>query len=276
MRIRGRVRRAAVGKGRPSARNIGAAALLVLVSACGSAPSANVPLPPRAAAFDYQIGGPYPPAPDVRVVSRAHTESPVEGVYNICYLNAFQAQPGAEREWEPDLLLRDANGEPVIDEDWHEALLDLRTEDKRRRAAATVNAWIDQCAAAHYQAVELDNYDSYTRSRSLLTPDQAQTYIRLLSAHAHERGLAAAQKNTAELADAHTRNGLDFAVVEECGDTEECDTYANAFADNVIDIEYTPEGLTTACSSHRDHISIVQRDRDVVPLGHPGYLRRTC
>ncbi|MFG1814933.1 hypothetical protein ACGFIF_14285 [Kribbella sp. NPDC049174] len=34
-----------------------------------------------------------------------------------------------------DLLLRDAAGNLVIDEDWGEPLLDLRTQDKRNRIA---------------------------------------------------------------------------------------------------------------------------------------------
>ncbi|MCM6773741.1 endo alpha-1,4 polygalactosaminidase [Nocardia sp. CDC159] len=259
---------------------LGAAALAAAsVFTCAaevSAQPAAVTLPPRAAGFDYQIGGPYPPPAGVRVVSRDYSVAPAEGLYNICYVNGFQVQTGAEREWDPDLLLRDANGELVIDEDWNEVLLDIRTEDKRARIAAKVNGWIDTCAAKRYQAVEPDNYDSYTRSKDLLTADQAQSFIRRLSAHAHARGLAIAQKNAAELADNRTRNGLDFAVAEECGDTDECEIYANAFADNVVDVEYTAAGLSAACAGFKSRISIVRRDRDVVPQGSPGYLRRTC
>ncbi|MBB5858335.1 hypothetical protein HDA45_008422 [Amycolatopsis umgeniensis] len=56
--------------------------------------------------------------------------------------------------------------------------------------AAKANAWTDECAAKGYQAIEPDNYDSFTRSEGLLSTEDAQAHIRLLSAHAHEKGLA--------------------------------------------------------------------------------------
>nr|BFE52173.1 hypothetical protein GCM10017745_56000 [Saccharothrix mutabilis subsp. capreolus] len=148
-------------------------AVVLALTACAVPPATAGPavvLPPAHAGFDYQIGGPYPPAADVRVVTRDHEVAPAPGLYNICYVNAFQVQPGAEAEWDADLLLRDADGEVVYDGDWGEALLDLRTADKRARVADKVGGWIDGCAAKGYQAVEPDNYDSYTRApEGLLT-----------------------------------------------------------------------------------------------------------
>ncbi|WP_324192604.1 endo alpha-1,4 polygalactosaminidase [Nocardia transvalensis] len=255
-------------------------AVLAALSTTGAAESAAAPsavtVPPPHAGFDYQIGGPYSPPPGVAVVARDHTVDPAPGVYNICYVNAFQAQPGAEGEWDPDLLLRDDEGNIVWDTAWQEALLDLRTDDKRQRIARKVNGWIDECAAKGYQGVEPDNYDSFSRSNGLLGPEQAQTYIRLLSAHAHDKNLAIAQKNTSELAENRRRNGLDFAVAEECGEQQECGDYVAAFDDNVIVIEYTDDGLSKACSGYGDRLSIVQRDRDVLPQGEPEYIRKTC
>lgn len=249
---------------------------LVARSGESAAEARAVTAPPVHVGFDYQIGGAYSPPSGVRVVTRDHTAAPASGLYNICYVNAFQAQPDAEGEWDADLLLRDANGDIVMDEDWGEALLDLRTDAKRQRVAAKVGGWIDGCAAKGYQGVEPDNYDSFSRSRNLLTSSHAQAHIRLLSAHAHAKGLAIAQKNTSELAGNRTQNGLDFAVAEECGQWDECDRYTNSFGDNVIVIEYTNAGLTRACSGYRDRLSIVQRDVDVKPAGSPGYVRRTC
>lgn len=242
--------------------------------AAGATTTAAVTPPPVKAGFDYQIGGAYTPASDVKVVSRDHTAQPAKGLYNICYVNAFQAQPGAEGEW-GDLLLRDADGNVVIDEDWNEALLDLRTADKRQRVAAKVDAWVDDCAAKGYQGVEPDNFDSYTRSRGLLSDGDAQSYIRLLSAHAHAKGLAIAQKNTSELSDQRQANGLDFAIAEECGQQKNCGEFTPAFGDHVIVIEYTDGGLKTACSRWSS-LSIVRRDHDVVPKGEAGYVRKTC
>ncbi|WP_381558638.1 endo alpha-1,4 polygalactosaminidase [Streptomyces eurythermus] len=261
-----------------------AAALVVAVSALagcasgdrdedGSGKPAAVRLPPKGAGFDYQIGGAYPPAKGVRVVSRDRSDSPAPGLYNICYVNAFQAQPAERSSWPADLLLRDGRGRLVIDEDWDEPLLDIRTPAKRERVAKRVNGWIDGCADKGFDAVEPDNYDSYTRSDGLLTPSDATTFMALLSRHAHARHLAIAQKNTAELAARRERAGLDFAVAEECGQYDECGVYAKAFDDRVVDVEYTDHGLDAARARWGGRLSIVRRDRDVSTPGSAAYVR---
>ena len=240
------------------------------------ASAATVTPPPKHVRWDYQIGGAYTPGPRVQVVSRSHEMAPAPGVYNICNINAFQAQEGAEGEWDADLLLRDADGKVVYDEDWDEAILDIRTDDKRRRIAAKVNAWIDECATKGYKAVEPDNYDTFTRFPDYLTARQAEALMKLLSVHAHEKGLAIAQKNTVELVADRASVGLDFAVVEECGQWNECGQFAEAFDNNVLVVEYTAKGLSEACSGWSSTLSIVRRDRNVAPKGASGYLRQTC
>jgi len=247
-----------------------------LLTAPAARAAATPAPPPPGAGFDYQIGGGYPPPAGVKVISRDREDDPVPGRYNICYVNAFQVQPGERAEWDDDLLLRDAEGRVVIDEDWGEPLLDLRTAAKRERVAAKVNGWITGCARKGFQAVEPDNYDSFTRSRNLLTAAQAQAYLRLLSAHAHREGLAIAQKNTVELAAARERNGLDFAIAEECGEWDECADYVRHFGRHVIVIEYTAQGLKRACAEFKGRLSIVRRDREVVTPDDPGYVRETC
>jgi hypothetical protein len=241
-------------------------------SAAPSKPGA-VQLPPRNVGFDYQIGGAYPPPAGVRIVARDRAAEPAPGLYNICYVNAFQAQPDARDDWPADLLLRDKKGEVVVDGDWDEALLDIGTPAKRGRIADRINQWIDDCAAKEYDAVEPDNYDSYTRSRGLLTADDAMSFIKLLSAHAHARGLAVAQKNTVELAGLKSRTGLDFAVAEECGAYDECGAYAEAFDDRVVVIEYTERGVEKARSGFGERLSIVRRDVEVSTPGDAGYVR---
>jgi hypothetical protein len=256
---------------------IGAAALVgALVVPATTAQAASVPLPPTHVGFDYQIGGAYNPPAGVKVVTRDNAASPAAGLYNICYVNAFQAQPGAENEWDSDLLLRDASGKVVYDEDWGEAFLDISTDGKRQRIAGKIGSLIDSGRTKGFQAIEPDNYDSYTRSGNRLTAGNAQAFIKLLSARAHADGLAIAQKNTPELAGNHTANGLDFAVAEECGQYDECGDYTSAFGNNVIVIEYTNSGRSKACNGWGSTLSIVQRDVDVKPAGSNGYVRKTC
>lgn len=250
---------------------------LLLASMSGRAPgSAAVTLPPAGGGFDYQIGGAYSPPPGVRVVTRDRRAAPAPGLYSICYVNAFQVQPDEQGQWPDDLVLRDAHGEPVIDEDWGEALLDLRTPELRQRVADKVNGWIDGCAGAGFQAVEPDNYDSYSRSKGLLTAVHAKEYLKLLSAHAHGKNLAIGQKNTVELAGDRQAVGLDFAVAEECGQYDECGAYVDAFGNNVIVIEYTDKGLEVACRGFGGRLSIVRRDAAVSTPDSSTYIHKTC
>ncbi|MFH9068754.1 endo alpha-1,4 polygalactosaminidase [Streptomyces alboflavus] len=253
-----------------------AACLLAPAPATASTPGSGVALPPPHAGFDYQIGGAYIPPAGVRVVSRDHAAAPAPGLYNLCYVNAFQAQPGAEKEWDEDLLLRDGDGDVVYDGEWGEAVLDIRTANKRQRIAAKVNGWIDGCADKGFQAVEPDNYDTYTRFPDLLQASHAKAFIKLLSAHAHREGLAVAQKNTPDLAASRAETGLDFAVAEECGEWNECGVYTDAFGAHVLVVEYSAKGLRTACSGWGDRLSIVRRDVGVSPAGSAEYLRQTC
>ncbi|WKX11105.1 endo alpha-1,4 polygalactosaminidase [Streptomyces sp. NL15-2K] len=247
-------------------------------SASASAPAsaAAVTPPPKHVRWDYQIGGAYTLPTGVQVVSRSHEDPPAPGAYNICNFNALQAQENAEYDWDSDLLLRDANGDVVYDEDWNEAVLDIRTDAKRQRLASEVNTWIDECAAKGYQAVEPDNYDTFTRFPDYLTADQAKAFMKLLSAHAHAKGLAVAQKNTLELVPDRASVGMDFAVVEDCGEWNECSKFAKAFDNNVFVVEYTAKGLSNACSGWGSALSVVRRDQSVVPDGTSGYLRETC
>ncbi|WP_329241496.1 endo alpha-1,4 polygalactosaminidase [Actinoallomurus sp. NBC_01490] len=235
--------------------------------------------PPASAAFDYQIGGPYPPAPGVRVVSRDRSAAPLAGHYNVCYVNAFQAQPDELAWWRrahPDLLLRKADGAPVIDQDWNEALLDVSTPDRRAAAAAIVGAWIDGCARRGFQAVEPDNLDSYERSGGRLTPGDNVAFAALLARRAHADGLAIGQKNTAGLLSRRQSIGFDFAVAEECGRYDECDRYASAYPGRVFDIEYRERDLKAACRDRDGRLSVVLRDRDVSPPGDPSHRFATC
>ncbi|MFI1507887.1 endo alpha-1,4 polygalactosaminidase [Streptomyces sp. NPDC020597] len=243
------------------------------------APTAKVALPTPNQRFDYQIGRPYTPPKDVEAVSRDRTATPAPGLYNICYVNAFQAQPDALGWWQkhhPDLLLRDGAHELVEDEEWGEALLDTSTASKRTRLAEIVGGWIDGCAESGFQAVEPDNLDSYERSGDRLTKQHNAAFARLLTRRAHAAGLAVGQKNTVDLLPERTAIGFDFAVTEECGQYKECGDYALAYADRVYAVEYTDSGYRQACAGWGGTLSIVERDRDVSAPGSAAYRRRAC
>lgn len=235
-------------------------------------------LPPINGGLDYQLGGAYAPATDVAIVSRDRLEAAAPGLYNICYINGFQGQPDEQDFWlkqQPDLVLRDAASKPIIDQDWNELLLDVSTADKRARLADIMAGYIAGCASAGYDAVEIDNLDSYARSKGLLKMSDAVAFIALLAEAAHQHGLAIAQKNASELVSQKTAMGTDFVVAEECNSYDECDVYSDGYGEHVLMIEYVKADFQKGCSSY-PNFSIVLRDRDLVMPGSSVYVFQDC
>jgi Glycoside-hydrolase family GH114 len=242
----------------------------------------NISPPPRHARFSYQLGGAFSPERGVTIVDRDRMARPVAGLYNVCYVNAFQAQPEERRWWltrHRDLLLF-RHGHAVIDAQWNEQLLDTSTAAKRRALARIVGGWIAGCAHDGFQAIEPDNLDSWTRSRRALIAGDNLALAALLIARAHSLGLAIAQKNAAEIAPKGRHIGFDFAIAEECQPYAECGAYTHSYGREVIEIEYPdnggPANFVAACRARGDRITIVYRDRDVTPAGRPGYIERSC
>jgi hypothetical protein len=241
--------------------------------------SEGVRPPPSHARFDYQIGQPYPPPAGVRVVTRDRAAAPVPGLYNICYVNAYQAQAEQTDWWlahHRDLLLTGVDGRSVRDPQWNELLLDISTPGKRTEIAEIVGQWIDGCARAGFNAVEPDNLDSWTRSDGRLTAADALAFGTLIIHRAHADGLAIAQKNAAEIARQGHDAGFDFAVAEQCADNAECSSYTAAYGGEVIIIEYSADGLAAACAGWGDTVSVVRRDIEVTAPGSPHYVYQAC
>ena len=238
----------------------------------------SLTLPPLDQGLDYQLGGAYPPPAGVKIVSRDRKESPAAGLYNICYVNGFQIQESEATEWmtqHPDLILRDGGGNPVIDVDWNEMLIDISTAAKRTQVAAIVGGWIDGCEAAGFDAVEIDNLDSYSRSGNRLSEDNAVAAMALFSTRAHAKGMAIAQKNSAEIVGRATELGTDFVVAEECNHYSECQLYRAGYGDHVLVIEYVRADFTTGCTMYPG-LSIVLRDRNLVTPTAGAYVYDGC
>lgn len=246
----------------------------------GSSVTARARVPfPAAAPFDYQIGGAYPPPAGVQIVSRDRAARPAPGLYNICYVNAFQAQTAEVRWWQrnhPNLLLRNSGGRLVIDHNWNEPLLDTATATKRRALAGIVGRWFDGCAAKGFQAIEPDNLDSYQRSGGRLTLADNLAFVALLIRRAHADGLAIGQKNLAEEAAPVHALGADFAIAEQCQQYQECGSYTHVYGHRLIDIEYARAPFLQACRLHAGQYSIVLRDLNVAPAGTRGYVDARC
>lgn len=250
-------------------------------SSGGDASTTGAPdllLPPPGVLLDYQLGGAYEPPAGVQVVSRDRTATPAPGLYNICYVNGYQTQPNEEQWWldeHPELLLRDEDGSPFIDPDWNEILLDITTPRNRAALADIVGDWMDGCGDAGFDAIEIDNLDTYARSDGLISQDSAVAFMALLSARAHAAGLAIAQKNSTEIADRQPEMGTDFAVAEECNRWSECQDYKDVYGELVYVIEYRAQDFEAGCSAFPE-LSTVLRDLNLVTPGDGAYVYETC
>lgn len=264
-------------------------ALFALVG-CGSAaaddPAADVTLPPTGGVFDYQLGGTSDRLSDgtpIDVVVRDASAAPLEGAYNVCYVNGFQTQPGSGWSDHPEALLRDGSGSPVRDPDWpDELILDPSTASARASILEVITPVIDGCADAGFDAIEIDNLDTWTRFDDI-SQEGALALASVYVTAAHEFGLAIAQKNAAEAArPAHDDLGFDFAVVEECGAYSECAAYTDVYGDHVLQIEY-PDSLAdagvsfaSACVDPDRAPLTILRDSDLVGQRDPAYIFEPC
>ena len=235
---------------------------MLVLAAC--APAADVvPLPVGVA--DYQLGEPYPPADDVTVVVRDSTAVPEPGVYSVCYVNAFQTQP--DESVDTDLLL-------APDPKWpDEHLLDTA---QRSALVERVEDVLDRCDDAAFDAVELDNLDSWTRSGGQLEREDTLAIAAAVTDLAHARGLAVGQKNTPELTAAEVADiGFDFAVAEQCHEFDECAAYTDLYGDQVVAVEYSGT-IEDVCADPDRPVMTSLRDRDLVAPGSRGYVSEHC
>lgn len=256
---------------------LGISLLGVVLSTASARPA--VQAPPGNAGFDFQLGGAYDPPQGAGVVERDRTAVPARGRYGVCYVNAFQTQEDEISWWRrrhPELLLRVA-GREVRDPNWPETVLDISTPARRKVVARIVGDWIDDCGRKGFRGVEFDNLDSWTRSRGRLHVADTRALARTLVLRAHRAGLAAGQKNAAELiSGVRPPLGFDFAVVEECQQYGECGRYTQAYGDRVLEVEYDRARFRAACVARGATISVLLRDRDLVAAGTPGYVRDAC
>ncbi|RHA41976.1 hypothetical protein D1825_07975 [Cellulomonas rhizosphaerae] len=274
---------------------------VLLLAGCDAAPAVDAPqqtaaatvgeplakrathqlrLPPHGAVVDYQIGWGYRPPAGIGGVVRDVTDVPAPGMWSACYVNGFQTQPADRRTWlrkHPNLVLRDAKGKPVSDPDWpDEMLLDTSTAKKRAAIAKVVGVQVKRCAKRGFDAVELDNLNSWTRSHGRLRMSGAIDLAKRLVAVGHAAGLAVAQKNGSELGSkGRDKAGFDFAITEECVRYDECSAYTKVYS-RVLDVEYDTRRWSKVCADRQRPSSTVLRDHDLRTPGQAGYVFKKC
>jgi hypothetical protein len=200
------------------------AALLVLV-ACGFASARWQPVPTtapwqwqlqgtidtRVAASVYDVDGFETPA---KVVRRLHRL----GRHVVCYLDV-----GSWESYRPDaasfpqsVIGRRYEGFP--DERW----LDVR---RFHLFAGALEHRFDICAHKGFDAVEPDNVAGWENKTGFPIGAAAQLrFNRWVAGQVHTRGMAIALKNDSRQV-RQLLGAFDFAIVEECFQYDECDSY---------------------------------------------------
>ena len=178
-------------------------------------------------------------------------------------------------------MLTGGDGLPLIDPNWpDELILDTSTPQQRADILATVGLAITRFAASGFDAVEIDNLDSYTRSEGKLSLDDTVALAAGYAELAHALGLAIAQKNTADLGrDCIDEIGLDFVIAEECHLFDECAAYRRLYGEAVIDIEYSDVlrgPFEAACDDPDAATSTILRDRGLGAPDDPAYVSDRC
>lgn len=258
-------------RARDAAGNRSAVSGAVTATTSAGTGTGTVTLPPFNQPFSYEISSPYGPSlPAAAWVSRAHEDTASSGKYNVCYVNAFQAQDTAGTGFPSAALLRTSGGSIVIDPDWDEAILDTRTAASRAAITSVIYPYLDECASKGFRAVELDNLDTFTRF-SQLTQASNLALADALVAYGRSKGMAVAQKNTLELGSAGPQH-FDFLVNEECAANSECLDIPPVWGSKWVDIEYGAGTFTTACSQVGATVSVNRRDVNVTP----GAVNTTC
>lgn len=158
----------------------------------------------------------------------------------------------------------------------------IRPPRHSARASSTSSRRSSWGADAGYDAVEIDNLDTFDRFDQLDVNGAmalASAYVEI----AHKSGLAIAQKNAAETTTAaHEDLGFDFAVAEECAVHDECAAYTSVYGPHVLQIEY-PDSLEDAGMTFADACALpdraplmILRDRGLVAQGVEEYRFESC
>ncbi|NTV39163.1 MAG: endo alpha-1,4 polygalactosaminidase [Demequinaceae bacterium] len=159
-------------------------------------------------------------------------------IYLVCYVSI-----GTWESWRDDAGAFPA---PLLGKalpEWEgERYVDVREIDT---LGPIWQARLDECAAKGFDAVDPDNIDVYANDSGFpIAQDDVVTMMAWLANEAHARGLAIGQKNAPELV-ADLAPLLDFAVVEECLEQDDCDAYGPYVASGkpVFAVEYPGDAV---------------------------------
>ncbi|MBI1857377.1 endo alpha-1,4 polygalactosaminidase [Candidatus Saccharibacteria bacterium] len=147
-----------------------------------------------------------------------------KGITVICYFSA-----GTDEDWRPDhsqFLPGDTFGQLP---GWEgELIVDTRSANVR----SIMYNRIQTMSSLGCDGIEPDNVDAYTNASNIpLNETTTLDYLQFLTNTGHSFNLSVALKNSGDLVNKNLPNGKsvisahDFAIVEQCYEYNECDTY---------------------------------------------------
>lgn len=220
-----------------------ALAILLLLPAAAAAES--IKGPPHEAGFAISLSDPnMDPAPGIAVYELDLFDAAqptidaihAAGGYAICYFSA-----GSLEDWRPDAARfpKELLGNAYLG--WPgERWLDVRRRDV---LAPILEARLDLAVKKSCDAVDPDNVDGFSNGTGFaISADEQRAFNLWLAETAHDRNLAIALKNAAELVP-QLAESFDFAVVESCAAEDACGAF-EPFAERgkaVFQIEYRHE-----------------------------------
>ena len=220
-------------------------------------------------AFDYQLGGAYPPPAGVRAVSRDRRPNPRPASTTSATSTPSRRSPTSRHLVEgppPRTAAAGEHGEPVIDEDWDEPLLDISTGAKRRPSWKSSGR--GSTAAPRPATTRSNPTTSTPTSVPTAGSPPARRGLRPAPARrAHQRHLADRAEEHHRPAAAAPPYRLRLRRRRGVRPLQGVHRLRDAYAGRVFVIEYRKKDFTAACRALGQDLSLTLRDRDVRPAG---------
>jgi len=154
------------------------------------------------------------------------------GHYVVCYFSA-----GTSESWRSDFKMLPAAALGIPLPEWDgESWLDVRHEAVRNLAKSRMDLAVQKGC----NGVDPDNVDGYSNDPGFPLTEQDQiNFNSFLADEAHKRGLGIGLKNAGDLVSV-LQPKFDWALVEQCAEFSECDSYKPFTANGkaVFQVEY--------------------------------------
>ncbi|TNV76557.1 hypothetical protein FGO68_gene13083 [Halteria grandinella] len=179
------------------------------------------------------------------------------------------------------LVLRDLKGAAVVDYEMDEVLIDIRSAEKQSILITRAKEAMTLCKATGFQAVVIDNQDSYERSHGLITITQTQELLNKISELAHLLDMSFGQLNSPQLLGMRSKIMTDFAIIYpnrrlalECDVL--CPLFKQHYSNRLFVVHSNQQNFLVQCEAHYDISHVLRESGASKALSNFGYNFETC